>query len=121
MSLRMKFFFFFLPVPDSAPPNVTARNLSSTELLVEWDPLPEIYIHGVLLSYSINLTRDGFNFTKIDDIPPSATSHRITGLEKYARYVISMAAINDVGEGVSSDHLAVWTDEDGKFNLAFCY
>ncbi|XP_068752195.1 uncharacterized protein [Montipora capricornis] len=99
-------------VPDSAPPNVTARNLSSTELLVEWDPLPEIYIHGVLLSYSINLTRDGFNFTKIDDIPPSATSHRVTGLEKYARYVISMAAINDVGEGVCSNHLAVWTDED---------
>lgn len=93
---------------------MTARNLSSTELLVEWDPLPAIFIHGDLLGYSINLTRDGTNFTKIANIPPSATSYRITGLKKYTSYIINMAAVNEVGKGVSSDDVIVWTEEDGK-------
>ena len=93
---------------------MTAKNLSSTELLVEWDPLPAKFIHGVLLGYSINLTRDETNFTKIASIPPSATSHRITGLKKYTRYIINMAAVNEVGKGVSSDDVIVWTEEDGE-------
>ena len=110
---------FFL-VPDSAPSNVNARNLSSTELLVQWDPLAEKFIHGVLVAYSINITRDGLNFTKINDISPLATSYRITDLRKYTRYVISVAAINEVGEGISSDHVIVWTDEDGKYHVSLC-
>ena len=72
------------------------------------------------MAYNINIARDGLNFTKIDDICPLATSHRITDLRKYTRYVISMAAINEVGEGISSDHVIVWTDEDGKYHLSSC-
>lgn len=94
---------------------MTARNLSSTELLVEWDPLPAKFIHGVLLGYRIKLTRNGINFTKIVNISPSATSHHITGLKRYTRYVLNIAAINDVGEGVSSNSVTVWTEEDGIF------
>ena len=101
-------------VPDGAPPNVTARNLSATELLVEWEPLPEKYLHGVLVGYCINITSGKTNLTKILNIPPNATNHRIMGLEKYTRYVISIAAINDIGMGVYSDDVTVWTEEDGK-------
>lgn len=101
-------------VPDGAPPNVTARNLSSTELLVKWDPLPTKYIHGVLLSYQMNFTKDKANFTKVIHIPPNVTNHHVTGLDRYTRYVISLAAVNEVGVGVSSDDVTVWTEEDGK-------
>ena len=100
---------------------MTARNLSSTEILVEWDPLPEKFIHGILLGYIINFARDGINLTRIVNIPPSATSHRITALRKYTRYVINIAAINDVGEGVSSDDVIVWTEEDGKWFYLVLY
>ena len=58
-------------------------------------------------------------FTKIANIPPYATSHRIAGLKGYTRYVINMAAVNEIGVGVSSDDVTVWTEEDGKFFIDF--
>ena len=108
---------FTLLVPDGAPPNVTARNLSSTELLVEWNPLPENYIHGALLGYQMKFTRDKTNVTKVLNILPNITNYHVTGLERYARYVISLAAVNEVGVGVYSDDVVVWTDEGGKLCL----
>lgn len=108
---------FTLLVPDGAPPNVTARNLSSTELLVEWNPLPENYIHGALLGYQMKFTRDETNVTKVLNILPNITNYHVTGLERYARYVISLAAVNEVGVGVYSDDVIVWTDEGGKLCL----
>ena len=93
---------------------MTARNLSSTELLVEWNPLPAKYIHGILLGYQMKFTRDKTNVTKVLNILPNITNYHVTGLERYARYVISLAAVNEVGVGVYSDDVIVWTDEDGK-------
>ena len=60
-------------------------------------------------------------FTKIANIPPYATSHRIPGLKGYTRYVINVAAVNEIGVGVSSDDVIVWTEEDGKFLLILFY
>lgn len=98
---------------------MTARNLSSTEILVEWDPLPAKYIHGVLLSYQMRFTKNKANATEIISIPPNMTRHQVTGLEKYSRYVISLAAVNEIGVGVASDEVTVWTEEDGKFASFF--
>ena len=105
---------------------MTARNLSSTELLVEWNPLPTKYIHGILLGYQMKFTRDKTNVTKVLNILPNITKYHVTGLERYARYVISLAAVNEVGVGVYSDDVIVWTDEGGKllcliFAVHFCY
>lgn len=92
---------------------------------MEWGPLPTKYIHGVLLGYEMNFTRDKTNFTKVLNILPNITNYRVTGLERYTRYVISLAAVNEVGVGVFSDDVIVWTDEDGKLILNFvvnlCY
>lgn len=104
-------------VPDGAPANVTARNLSSTELFVEWDRLPEKYLHGVLLGYQMNLTRVATNVTEVVKILPNVTSHRFSGLVMYNCYVISIAAINEIGIGVVSQGVILWTDEGGK---VFC-
>ena len=117
---------YVLLVPDGAPPNVTARNLSSTELLVEWNPLPTKYIHGILLGYQMKFTRDKTNVSKVLNILPNITKYHVTGLERYTRYVISLAAVNEVGVGVYSDDVIVWTDEGGKllcliFAVHFCY
>ncbi|XP_022795633.1 uncharacterized protein LOC111334203 [Stylophora pistillata] len=98
-------------VPDGAPAIVSARNLSSTELFVEWERLPEKYLHGVLLGYQMNLTRVGTKVTEVIKILPSVTSHRFSGLVIYNCYVISIAAINEIGVGVFSQDLIAWTDE----------
>ncbi|XP_073231551.1 neural cell adhesion molecule L1-like, partial [Porites lutea] len=97
--------------PDRAPSNVSARNLSATELLVKWEPLPKESYHSVLLAYRINISKIEINFTRIINVPPNTTNHRITGLDTYTRYVVSVAAVNDVGQGVYSDDVIVWTEE----------
>jgi len=81
--------------------------------------LPAKYIHGVLLGYQMNLTRDNKNVTKVLNILPNVTNYHVTGLERYARYVISLAAVNEVGVGVYSDDVIVWTDEGGKLFSIF--
>ena len=86
---------------------------------MEWNPLPAKYIHGVLLSYQMKFTRDETNVTKVLNILPNITNYHVTGLERYARYVISLAAVNEVGVGVYSDDVIVWTDEGGKLCLTF--
>ena len=101
-------------VPDRAPPNVSARNLSATEVLVKWEPLPKESYHSVLLAYRINISTNEINFTRIINVPPNTTNHRVTGLDTYTRYVVSVAAVNDVGQGVYSDDVIVWTEEGGK-------
>lgn len=93
---------------------MSARNLSATELLVEWKPLPKECYHSVLLSYRINISTSEINFTRIINVSPNTTNHRITGLDTYTRYVVSVAAVNDVGQGVYSDDVIVWTEEGGK-------
>lgn len=108
-------------VPDGAPANVTARNLSSTEVFVEWDRLPEKYLHGVLLGYQMNLTRVATNVTEVVKILPNVTSHRFSGLVMYNCYVISIAAINEIGIGVVSQSVIVWTDEGGRFSVCFLH
>ena len=93
---------------------MTARNLSSTELLVEWLPLPKQYIHGVLLGYRLNFTRDTTNLTEVISIPPNVTSHHVSGLMMYTCYVINIAGVNEIGVGVPSHDVIAWTDEGGK-------
>ena len=92
---------------------------------MEWDPLPKKYIHGALLNYQMNFTRAEANFTKVIIIPPDVINHHVTGLMKYTRYVISLAAVNEIGLGVSSDDVIVWTEEDGMLYFIFivnsCY
>ena len=106
-------------VPDGAPAIVSARNLSSTELFVEWERLPEKYLHGVLLGYQMNLTRVATKVTEVIKILPSVTSHRFSGLVIYNCYVISIAAINEIGVGVFSQDVIAWTDEGGKVLCLF--
>jgi len=86
---------------------------------VEWYSLPAKYIHGVLVGYQMNFTRDKTNVTKVLNIRPNVTNYHVTGLERYAPYVISLAAVNEVGVGVFSHDVIAWTDEAGKFCLAF--
>ena len=65
----------------------------------------------------MKFTRDKTNSTKVLNIPPNITNYHVTGLERYTRYVISLAAVNEVGVGVYSDDVIAWTDEGGKSHL----
>ncbi|KAM7056127.1 phosphatidylinositol phosphatase PTPRQ [Acridotheres tristis] len=95
-------------VPDSAPENITYRNISSTEIELSFFP-PSIP-NGVIQTYTIYLTRT--NGTEQRVINTTLLTLHITDLNKYTEYTVEVSASTIMGEGVRSSPLHILTDED---------
>lgn len=109
--------------PAGAPLNLSARPLSSTEILVSWlPPLPELR-HGEIQGYNIGFKTSSttttstinYNFTSISGDGDEGTGELLlTNLMKYTRYTIVIQAFNQVGSGPLSEPTTAQTLEDGK-------
>ena len=101
--------------PTLSPASVTARNTSSTSLLVEWQRIPEISRHGVILGYAINYTDLVFN-TRLTVTKNNWGSLQITldTLDKYRYYKIDIAGYTKKGVGPFISTRAI-TDEDSEY------
>lgn len=75
MKLIEIFYNFFLLVPDSAPQNITYRNISSIE--IELSFFPPSAPNGIIQTYTIYLTRT--NGTEQRVINTTLLTLRITG------------------------------------------
>ncbi|XP_068855760.1 phosphatidylinositol phosphatase PTPRQ isoform X3 [Aphelocoma coerulescens] len=95
-------------VPDSAPENITYRNISSMEIELSFFP-PSIP-NGIVQTYTIYLTRT--NGTEQRVINTTLLTLRITDLNKYTEYTVEVSASTAIGEGVRSSPLHILTDED---------
>ncbi|XP_058276348.1 phosphatidylinositol phosphatase PTPRQ [Hirundo rustica] len=95
-------------VPDSAPENITYRNISSTEIVLSFFP-PSIP-NGIIQTYTIYLTRT--NGTKQRVINTTLLTLCITDLNKYTEYTVEVSASTTMGEGIRSSPLRILTDED---------
>ena len=68
----------------------------------------------MILGYNVSLWTPGndsstnFTFTtEGEEIP-------IKGLDKFTPYLVTVSAFNEFGDGVFSDPIEIWTDEDGR-------
>ncbi|NXH29211.1 PTPRQ phosphatase, partial [Myiagra hebetior] len=95
-------------VPDSAPENLTYRNISSME--IELSFLPPSIPNGIIQTYTIYLTRT--NGTEQRVINTTLLTLRITDLNKYTEYTVEVSASTTMGEGIRSSPLQILTDED---------
>ncbi|XP_021240934.1 phosphatidylinositol phosphatase PTPRQ isoform X5 [Numida meleagris] len=95
-------------VPNSAPENITYRNISSTEIELSFFP-PSIP-NGIIQTYTIYLKRT--NGTKERVINTTHLVLHITDLKKYTEYTIEVSASTVMGEGLRSAPLHILTDED---------
>ncbi|XP_075352394.1 phosphatidylinositol phosphatase PTPRQ [Mycteria americana] len=95
-------------VPDSAPENITYRNISSMEIELSFFP-PSIP-NGIIQTYTIYLKRT--NGTEQRVINTTLLTLRITDLKKYTEYTVEVSASTTVGEGLRSAPLRILTDED---------
>ncbi|XP_075788523.1 phosphatidylinositol phosphatase PTPRQ isoform X2 [Pelodiscus sinensis] len=95
-------------VPDSAPENLTYRNISSTE--IELSFFPPSVPNGIIRKYTVYLSR--INGTDLRIINTTFLTISITGLKKYTKYIIEVSASTSKGEGVRSAILNILTDED---------
>ncbi|XP_023168187.2 Down syndrome cell adhesion molecule-like protein Dscam2 isoform X2 [Drosophila hydei] len=104
--------------PAGPPLNLSARPLSSTELLISWAaPLPELR-HGDIQGYNVGYKlissgNSAYNFTSVAGDGEAGNGELLlSGLSKFARYNIVVQAFNQVGPGPLSEPTGAQTMED---------
>nr|XP_017527742.2 phosphatidylinositol phosphatase PTPRQ [Manis javanica] len=95
-------------VPDSAPENITYKNISSGE--IELSFLPPSSPNGIIEKYTIYLKRSNENEERA--INTTYLTQNIKGLKKYTQYMVEVSASTLQGEGVRSAPISVLTEED---------
>lgn len=89
------------PAPSAPPTDVTVTTVTSTELLVDWQPPSPIDQNGVILYYDVLYTP----LTTFSGLIASASVRAynltvlLTGLEEAIGYNVSVRAVTAVGPG----------------------
>ena len=104
----------FVLVPASPPININVLTISSTKVLIKWNPVPEKLRRGILKGYVVNYVRmqPGF-IAERQVLSTSENSLELKGLSKFTAYGVTMAAFTSKGEGISWNGTFV-TNEDSK-------
>lgn len=120
---------FSLSVPSRAPDSLQVRSSGPHSILIEWSPVPDEYVHGILRGYHVYY-RTGMSkmkrsashvgVIKAMSVNMSSQSLEITGLEPFTYYDVWVSAFTDVGSGPPSRSVTVITDEDGKYITWYC-
>ena len=94
-------------MPSKAPTNATAVNDTDIRLLpLLWEPLPQKFVHGVLLGYKV--TYQAIQRGDIDEtglpvwkliVGPNDTSVVLQNLESYTVYRVQIWAFTRIGDG----------------------
>ena len=116
------FIIFLKPFsgPSAPPVNVSARNLSSTSILVQWGEVPDTDKNGIILSYTVNYkaTPEG-SLQQKQVVNASTREVTLTGLKKNTEYKIEVFANTSKGGGKKSEPpITVQTNEDSKYTIA---
>lgn len=116
-------------VPTGEPQNLTAKPISSTEVLLQWKPPQAHMQNGDLFGYKIFYlaTDSPQEFEKkqeeeLEVVLASDLSHSLVFLDKYTEYRIQILAFNPAGDGPRSAPVVVRTKQDlpgPPFNLQF--
>ncbi|CAG2115739.1 unnamed protein product, partial [Medioppia subpectinata] len=99
--------------PDGKPTVVSAGNLSSSSLRVEWLPPNRNTIHGEFLGYRVKYRKHGPTLGLEREITlrdPDLRSYTLRSLEPFTEYMISLQIFNPAGEGPATAVTAT-TDE----------
>ncbi len=110
------FICFAVALAPGAPPfNLTHTNLTSSSLLISWDPPPAEYHNGVLRHYIIEATEEETGSHL--NLSSTSTDALISQLHPYYHYSIHVAAVT-VSAGPPSHTLTIQMLEDGKIQNA---
>uniref|UniRef100_A0A1I8NL39 Fibronectin type III n=1 Tax=Musca domestica TaxID=7370 RepID=A0A1I8NL39_MUSDO len=104
--------------PSGRPQDVSAEPLGPQQLLITWRPPERDTWNGELLGYTIAYQKHGStdsfqNFTKVSSLGGEGLNDfRLTGLEKYTQYAVTVSAFNVKGDGPPSEVALGHTLED---------
>lgn len=108
--------------PVAPPTDVEAVPLNSTSLRISWTPPHQRHVNGINQGYKVTVTSAGDDdATEVVHVVMSNTSNmvgrqssHVTGLRKFAKYLISVLCFTSKGNGPKSRPITTQTLEDGK-------
>ena len=107
--------FYLLPVPSSPPTNVTVHSVTSTSLLVSWNPVPAGHANGIITGYKVfYVDREEYGPKVHLNVSSTALSVELSSLLVYTNYCIQVLAFTREGDGNLSDCVISSTGEGGK-------
>lgn len=108
-------------VPSRAPVSIQVQSTGPRSILIEWSPVPQQYVHGILRGYhvyyktgkpKVKRSTSLVGVIKAMSVNKSSQNLEITGLEPFTSYDVWVAAFTDAGSGPSSTPVTIVTDED---------
>ena len=103
-------------VPSTPPQNITITSINPASLKVSWQP--PLQSHDIpITGYVIQYIKDGSQDTIKDIKNNNGTTHTISGLVPYTKYLVKVAAINGDRTGPLSEPMIELSGEDGEFNF----
>lgn len=99
-------------MPSGAPDSVSATTLSSTTVLLTWNPPSPDLQNGIITTYFVNITELETGMAS-QLIVAGATQLLIDTLHPYYVYNFYISAATAIGRGPYSPIFSIQTPEDG--------
>ena len=106
-NVSLKGYLPFFPIAPSLPPeDREVYNVTSTGCEIRWGPIPDEHQNGVIIGYELQYapySRDSFEII-LDELQnvslgANTSSYRLTGLNTYTQYSISIVGKTSAGTG----------------------
>ena len=111
------FFNFLYSVPTSPPEDPHGYAISSSTIILSWEPPPLLETHGIIREYHVNLTEEATEL--VTTHTSSGTSIEVSLLHPFYIYSWVVAAVT-IGKGPYTLPIQVTTLEDGKISKPTC-
>ena len=93
----------YLPTaPSGSPTSVTVTSVTASSISIQWEEAACLQRNGRITGYIIIITRDGEAIQTVN-VDSDARETSVYGLTPSTQYIVSVAAINGVGTGPSTD------------------
>lgn len=101
-------------VPSAPPANITARNTSSTSILIEWKNVPLTDSNGIITNYKVYV-KESTSRAWGNPATVVQQSYEKRGLKYWTIYDFKISASTSMGEGGTSEPSQIKTDEDSRY------
>jgi protein sidekick len=101
-------------VPSAPPSSIVGSARTSSEIIAQWQSVPEEHRNGVILGYMLRYKLNGYRdspWTYKNITNEAQRSYLIQDLITWKDYIIQIASYNNMGVGVYSEGIRVKTKE----------
>ena len=109
-------------VPVGFPRNIRALTTTSTDILVQWDPVPPIERNGDITHYEIELNQSTLMEVAASELRSTSGAQLmllLTGLQEFVEYTVRVRAYTSAGNGPFSPSASNTTLTDRELEISY--